>query len=88
MTIQVNRNELKNGMCDIENMICTAIRNELGAKKGSVTCTTKHWQGHTCPEFRGIFDGVKVAIYGDISEYDLESDPMNYEMNITYTLLD
>ena len=88
MKIQVNRNELQNDMCDIEDMVCAAIKTDLGAKKGSVTCTTRHWQGHTCPEFKGIFDGVKIAIYGDISEFDLEVDPMNYEMYFTYTFIE
>ena len=73
---------------DIEDMVCAAIKTDLGAKKGSVTCTTRHWQGHTCPEFKGIFDGVKIAIYGDISEFDLEVDPMNYEMYFTYTFIE
>jgi|WetSurSiteA1Bulk_404760.scaffolds.fasta_scaffold275941_1 hypothetical protein len=84
--IQINRLELKNGMCDIENMIAEVIKADLGAKKVTVTCLTKNWQGHTCPEFTAKVDGLKLRVFGDVSQHELEVDPWNYEMVIDYIL--
>lgn len=82
--LQINRNELKNGMCDIEDMIEDLIKADLGVKKVSVTCLTRYWEGHTCPEFKAIADGVELLVFGDINHYDLDVDPWNYEMHIDY----
>jgi len=85
-TIQINRNELQNGMCDIEKMIADVIKDDLGAKKVSVDCKTRNWQGHTCPNFSAVADGVKLWVSGSVDAYDLEIDPWNYEMVIDYDL--
>jgi len=87
IALQIDRNNLVNGMCDIEIMIAHALKKDLGAKKADVTCLTRNWQGHICPEFRAKVDGVKFHVYGDINPYDMENDPWNYEMVITYDLV-
>ena len=87
-TLQINRNELQNGMCDIENMIAQAIKTDLGAKRVTVDCKTRYWQGHTCPYFTAKADGLKLRVHGEVDSYRLEVDPWNYPMEVWWELED
>lgn len=87
-TIHINRNELQNGMCDIEKIIAQIIKEDLGVKKVSVTCLNRHWQGHICPSFDATADGVALKVFGEINPYDLEANPWEYDMTIDYILAD
>lgn len=87
-TIQINRAELNNGMWDIEAMIAAIIKTDLGAEKVTVNCKTRNWEGHICPTFSANADGLKLMVSGDINPNDLEIDPWNYEMGISYHLID
>lgn len=83
ITLQINRGTLKYGMCDIEKMIAEALRKDLGAKKADVTCLTRKWEGHICPEFRAKIDGVNFRVVGSIDPYAMAADPWDYEMTIS-----
>lgn len=83
MKITVNRREMS--MPEIEEAIEKALIQELGAKKATVTCKTKNWQGHHCPEFVAVVDNVKFLLFGDVDEFDLEVNPWEYDMEIDYT---
>lgn len=83
-TIQINRNI--HSMPEIEKMIRDLIAKDLGAKKVSVQCVTRNWQGHRCPEFKAKADGVKLLVFGDVDIYEMECiDPWQYSMRIHYT---
>jgi len=60
MEVLVNR--AKMAMPEIEKSIADLIKKDLGAKKVSVLCKIRHWEGHTCPEFSAVADGVKIKI--------------------------
>lgn len=84
LTIHINRHELANGVHDIEDMVANAIKADLGAKKVTAYCQSRHWQGCICPEFRIKADGVKMLACCSIDPYDLHVDPWEYDMDITY----
>lgn len=85
MELRINRNQV-GGMPGIEALIAEGIKAELGVEKVSVFCKTHNWQGHTCPEFSAIADGVKLLVFGSIDAYELSIDPWSYSMKIDYVL--
>jgi len=87
-TLQIDRNELIDGMCDIEDMVALSIKEDLGAKKCTANCQNRNWQGSTIWNFKVYADGLKLIAMCEISPYDLEVDPWNFPCELSYILAD